>query len=294
MWIVPRGWWDFFQGINMITVGRWAGRAVICGMIRYRSTAIRSLLTAAAIFACIPLPGVAEEMGSTAPRDKKIVLVGDSTIASGNGWGNAFARLLAPGVECINMGRGGRSSKSYRKEGHWKKALEAQPGWVLIQFGHNDQPGKGPDRETDARTTFRENLARYVAEARAAGAKPVLVTSLTRRNFNSAGKIDPQRLEPAVDSQAGVVIKDSLTDYVEAAKAVATEHKVPLIDLNGRSVSLMNQLGPQAAAVFDPKTKDPSRHDKTHLSPEGAKKTADLVADEIRLHVKGLEKMLLP
>ncbi|RYD30747.1 MAG: lysophospholipase, partial [Verrucomicrobiaceae bacterium] len=109
-------------------------------MIRYRSVPIRCLLTIAAVFACIPSPGLAEEAGNPVPREEKIVLVGDSTIASGNGWGDALAKLLKPGVECINMGRGGRSSKSYRKEGHWEKVLELQPGWVLIQFGHNDQP----------------------------------------------------------------------------------------------------------------------------------------------------------
>ncbi len=244
--------------------------------------------------AALVMPSVMKAEEEVVPKEKRIVLVGDSTIASGNGWGDALAKSLKPGVECINMGRGGRSSKSYRKEGHWKKVLESRPGWVLIQFGHNDQPGKGPERETDAKTTFRENLTRYISEARASGAQPVLVTSLTRRNFNAAGKIDPQHLEPAVDSQAGALIQDSLTDYVEATKTVAAEQKVPLIDLNARSVRQMNELGPQAATVFDAKHKDPNRIDKTHLSPEGAKQTAALVADEIRLNVKELEDLLLP
>ena len=248
------------------------------------------LATAAPALVFLGSISLAEE----ARAASRIVLVGDSTIASGNGWGDALAKLLKPGVECVNMGRGGRSSKSYRKEGHWKKALEEKPDWVLIQFGHNDQPGKGPGRETDPDTSFRVNLARYVAEARAAGVKPVLVTSLTRRNFNSHGKIDPLKLEPAVDSQAGGVLPDSLNNYVEATKAVASEQKVPLIDLNGRSVRQMNELGPEAAVVFDAKHKDSKRIDKTHLSPEGAKRTAALVADEIRKNVKGLDELLLP
>ncbi|MBI3878004.1 MAG: rhamnogalacturonan acetylesterase, partial [Verrucomicrobia bacterium] len=181
------------------------------------------------------------------PVAERVILVGDSTVASQSGWGDAFAKRLAPGVECQNLGRGGRSSKSYRAEGHWKKVLEAKPGWVLIQFGHNDQPGKGPERETDAKTTFRENLARYVSEARASGAKPVLVTSLTRRTFNAQGKIQP----------------DLLADYAEAARAVAAEQKVPLLDLNARSIEQMNQLGPEAAVAFDPKAKDSTKPDKT-------------------------------
>jgi lysophospholipase L1-like esterase len=225
-----------------------------------------------------------------APAAKRIILVGDSTVASKSGWGDAFAKHCKPGVECLNMGRGGRSSKSYRDEGHWQKVLDAKPDWVLIQFGHNDQPGKGPKRETDAKTTFRENLLRYIAEARAIGAKPVLVSSLTRRNFNAQGKIDAGHLESGDDAQAGGKRPDFLNDYVEAARAVAAERKVPLIDLNARSIEQMNQLGPEAAAVFDAKSKDPAKPDKTHLSAEGAMKTADLVAEEIRRKVPDLAK----
>jgi pectinesterase len=219
----------------------------------------------------------------------RVALVGDSTVASKSGWGDAFGKLLAADVQCLNMGRGGRSSKSYRTEGHWKKVLAAKPDWVLIQFGHNDAPGKGPERETDAGTTFRENLARYVAEARASGAKPVLVTSLTRRNFNAQGKIDPQHLEPGMDNQTQASTPDFLNDYVEAARAVAAGQGVPLIDLNARSVEQMNRLGLQAAAAFDAK-----RADKTHLSAKGAGETAKLVADEIRKNVPELARLLKP
>lgn len=226
-----------------------------------------------------------------APTTERIVLVGDSTVASKTGWGDAFATLLAPNAECINFGRGGRSSKSYRDEGHWVKALEKKPTWVLIQFGHNDMPGKGPKRETDPKTTFRENLARYVKESRETGAKPVLITSLTRRNFNAQGKIDPANLVSSADDQ-GVTTPDRLSDYAEATRAVAAEQKVPLVDLNSRSIEAMNQLGPEAAAIYDPKTKDPAHPDKTHLSAKGANETAKLVADELRKNAPELAKLL--
>lgn len=186
------------------------------------------------------------------------------------------------------MGRGGRSSKSYRQEGYWEKALATKPTWVLIQFGHNDMPGKGPERETDAKTTFRENLARYVREARTAGATPVLVTSLTRRNFNPQGRIDAQKLESSTDSQ-GKISPDYLNDYVRATRAMAAEEKVPLIDLNARSIEQMNQLGPAAAARFNPRP-----NDRTHLNSEGAMETAKLVAGEIRKNVPELAKLLAP
>jgi len=47
-------------------------------------------------------------------------------------------------------------------------ALEAKPHDVIMQFGHNDCPGKDSDRETDPATTCRDNLARECTEAHAA------------------------------------------------------------------------------------------------------------------------------
>jgi lysophospholipase L1-like esterase len=155
---------------------------------------------------------------SAAPEEQavhtRVILVGDSTVAPRGGWGDAFAKLLAPGVECRNLALGGRSSKSYRDEGHWKKVLEAKPDWVFIQFGHNDQSG-------------------------------------------GTGN-------------------DGLAEYVAATRAVAATEKIPLIDLNARSIALMNEIGPEAAVSYDLK-----KGDTTHLSPVGAEKTAALVAAEI-------------
>ena len=165
----------------------------------------------------------------------RIALAGDSTVTDQSGWGPGFAARLGPDAECLNLARSGRSSKSYINEGHWKKLLDAKPDIILIQFGHNDQPGKGPERETDPGTTYREFLARYVDEARAIGARPILVTSLTRRHFTPEGKI-----------------RSDLGPYAEAVKAVAAEKKVPVIDLHARSIELLERLGPQAARSSTP------------------------------------------
>src|SRR5438067_5585325 len=138
----------------------------------------------------------------------RIVLVGDSTVTDKQGWGPGFKALLKDDGECLNLALGGRSSKSYRDEGHWDEVLKTKADYVLIQFGHNDQPGmnKGPARETDANTEYRANMKRYVEEARAAGMKPVLVTSLTRRQFRDDGKIH-----------------STLVPYVDVVKQIAAE-----------------------------------------------------------------------
>src|SRR5580692_2265506 len=115
----------------------------------------------------------------------KIVLVGDSTVNDEGGWGEGFRWSLTEGggpmFEVINLAKNGRSSKSFRDEGLWAPALAAKPDFILIQFGHNDEPGKGPERETDPATTYRANMTRYIEEARAASAIPILVTSIVRR-----------------------------------------------------------------------------------------------------------------
>jgi len=112
-----------------------------------------------------------------APTKVRIVLVGDSTVNIGGGWGASFCALTTANVDCVNVARNGRSSKSFYNEGLWKGALDKHGDYILIQFGHNDMPGKGPDRETDPETTYAANMRRYIQEARAAGARPVIVTS---------------------------------------------------------------------------------------------------------------------
>lgn len=215
----------------------------------------------------------------TAQREKvRIVLVGDSTVHDNGGWGVAFAALLKPEAKCINMARGGASSKSFFDGGDWKRALEKKPNFVLIQFGHNDQPGKGPDRETDPKTTYREYLQKYIEQARQAGAQPILVTSMARRTFSSDGKIT-----------------SSLTPYVDAMKDLAAEKKVPVLDLHTRSIQLLERIGPQAAQAFDPKDpQDPKKVDKTHLSTAGAEAMAPLVIEDLSEAVPALREYLPP
>jgi lysophospholipase L1-like esterase len=193
----------------------------------------------------------------------RIVLVGDSTVNDQGGWGPGFRSVFAPEVEIVNLAKNGRSSKSFRAEGLWKPALDPKPSYVLIQFGHNDGPGKGADRETDPKTTFRDNMSRYIDEVRAAGAQPVLVTSIVRRNFGEDGKIK----------------QDSLLPYVEAVRALAAEMKVPLIDLYALTLAHAERLGPDGCADIDARDAEGKR-DHTHLGPKGRQEIGVMAAQE--------------
>jgi len=168
----------------------------------------------------------------------KIVLIGDSTTAVMGGWGPSFcAKHVTSFAACINLARGGRSSGNYRTEGSWALALkEIKSGgfndtYVLVQFGHNDQPGK-PGRSTDLTTEYPANLKAYVEEIRAAGGKPVLVTPLTRRQFKD-GKL-----------------VDDLALWAEATRKVASETETPLVDLHADSYAAVQAMGAAEATRF--------------------------------------------
>jgi len=193
----------------------------------------------------------------------RVVLVGDSTVNDEGGWGSGFRGWFGKGVEVVNLARNGRSSKSFRDEGLWAPAVAGKPDYIVIQFGHNDGPGKGADRETDPQTTFRENMTRYVAEARAAGAQPVLVTSIVRRVFTAEGKIK----------------RDSLVPYVEAVRELAMELKVPLVDLYRETLAQAERLGPDGCAEIDARLPDGKR-DSTHLGPRGREEIGRMAAQE--------------
>ena len=102
-------------------------------------------------------------------RPVKIILIGDSTMTDSAGWGLGFKQFVNDQAEVINLSRGGRSSMSFMKEGRWTNALAMKGDYYLIQFGHNNEPGK-PGRSTDM-PTFVANMEQYVDDAKAIGAK---------------------------------------------------------------------------------------------------------------------------
>ena len=195
--------------------------------------AMRTMIFAEAFLLCSSF-----SMAQVSPKDLpsvRIILVGDSTMAVKSGYGPGFCADLAPQASCIDMAKGGRSSASYRAEGSWAQVMEAlkQKGdfrstYVLVQFGHNDQPGK-PGRSTDLATEFPANLQRYVEDVRSAGAQPVLVTPLTRRSFRNGQ------------------VENSLGAWAEATKKVAAEAGVPVLDLNSDSLAAVQKMGPVEA-----------------------------------------------
>ena len=224
---------------------------------------------------------------SAAEAPVRVILVGDSTMATKSGYGDALCSRFTSAVTCVNLARGGRSTSSFRAEGRWdevERMLKDGAGfkatYVLVQFGHNDQPGK-PGRSTDLVTQFPANMARYAQETRALNGVPVLVTPLTRRTFK------------------GAYLANDLAPWAEATRRAAAQEHAVLLDLNKDSVAAVQSMGQDEADTLavvprppgyglpvDPNKVEPagaakSAFDRTHLGTKGADFFARMVEREL-------------
>lgn len=209
-----------------------------------------------------------------------VFLAGDSTVTDQRAepaasWGQMLTALFEPDVAVANHAESGETLKSFVTELRFDKLLsQMKPGdWLLIQFGHNDQKAQWPQTYADPAITYPAWLRTYIAEARRRGAHPVLITSPERRNYEADGKV-----------------KRTLAEYGEAARKVAREEKVPLLDLQERTVALYEALGEaEAAKLFNDGGKD-----RTHHNNPGAWFLARAVAAEIATQVPELAIHLKP
>lgn len=220
------------------------------------------------------------DLQASAPGKRRIVLVGDSTVAPQGGWGPGFCAAMRPGVECIDDALNGHSTKSFIDEGSWKKALAEHGNVYLIQFGHNDEK-PAEKLHTDPETTFAANLRRMIADVKAEGGQVVLLSPLARRTF-----VDGKPSNP------------SLRVYGDAAKRVAEEEHVGYIDLLTLSEAKL-AMGTQADAdAFDATAhadakaenadKAQPKLDRTHLNREGQKVFGAIVAEAFAKEVPAM------
>ncbi|AGA79318.1 rhamnogalacturonan acetylesterase [Echinicola vietnamensis] len=214
-------------------------------------------------------------------QDITIFMIGDSTMAnkpySGSnpekGWGQVFGLYFNDGVRVENHALNGRSTKSFRDEGHWDKVYQSiKPGdYVIIEFGHNDQKSKSPERYAAPDTDYRNNLIRYIEETYERGGKPVLATPISRRSYEDG------------------VLVDTHGRYSEVVREVAAEYNIPLFDLHSKTVEVIEQFGEEKSKELflhykpgDYERFKEGQEDNTHLSPTGAFKVCDLAVAELK------------
>ena len=212
------------------------------------------------------LLGLTLARGAESHAVYRVALAGDSTMCayppehSCRGWGQYLGEHLMPGAEVLNFAESGRSTRTFLPSAQWRDLLRAKPNLVLLQFGHNDSHAPGKPESTDAATEYRENLRRMIHEARAVGAKPVLITPMHRRVFHADGSLN-----------------DILRPYAEAMVLVAKELEVPLIDLHASSGRLLKELGLAESMRLHANVDT----DKTHFGETGARAMLALVLQHL-------------
>jgi len=222
------------------------------------------------------------------PALPTLYLIGDSTVRNGRGdggngqwgWGEPLVGYFdSTKIRVINRAHGGRSSRTYLT-GDWDRVLEAlQPGdFVIMQFGHNDggpldddQRARGTlrgvgdeSREIDNPITkqhevvhtFGWYLSKFIADARAKGATPMVCSLIPRKIWKD-----------------GKVVRSS--DYAKWAAEIAQRESAPFLDLNEIIAERYDALGPEKVeALFA----DPH----THTSRAGAELNAECVVEALK------------
>lgn len=230
-----------------------------------------------------------------------VFLIGDSTVRNGQddgqgkgaegqwGWGNPIAAYFDKNkINVVNRAVGGLSSRTYLTGGQWESTLAlVKPGdFVIMQFGHND--GGAINDATRARATIKGNgdeteeidnlltkkhevvhtygwyLRKFVADAKAKGATPIICSLIPRKGWDAAGKAGRAK-----------------GTYGGWAEEAARQEKVGFIDLNELAANKYDELGHDAVMKLFP-TVTPDEH--THTNLAGAELNAQLV-------ITGLHKL---
>lgn len=215
-----------------------------------------------------------------ADKRTKVYLIGDSTISvketkayPETGWGMPFAVFFDSTVLVDNRAKNGRSTRTFISENLWQPVLDdlKEGDYVFIQFGHNDESKEKVDRYTTS-DEYKANLTRFIRETRSKNATPVLLTPVSRRKFDTAGRV-----------------VETHEVYAKLVREVADAEKVPFIDLDEKSKELYQQFGAEnSKLLFNQLASGEHPNypegitDNTHFSELGARKVAQIVLKELR------------
>jgi len=240
-------------------------------------------------YALIAITAVAIAIAAFKVQDKPtLYMIGDSTMHNNDkelwGWGTTIKdHLDTARINLVNAATAGRSTRTFIKEGRWAKVIAAiKPGDFLIMgFGHNEgsKPdttkagyrgvlkGIGEDTVTlnwaagpEVVHTYGWYLRKFIREAKAKGATPIVVSMIPRREWDKVtGKIELAN-----------------KDYGLWAKQVAEQEGVTFVDLNGITAAKYDQLThDQVFALFGT--------DHTHTNKAGAVINAQSFVDGLKL-----------
>lgn len=248
---------------------------------------------------------------------KRIFIAGDSTasnydkkVAPRKGWGQELQDKFKDDskILVINAAQSGRSSRSFINEG-WLDKIEKlmkSEDYLLVQFGHNDEKcgGKNVPRDqfdienlgtypNDSKgniqgsedISFQRNLEKHINVANKKNVQVILITPVTRVK------------EPLPITKSTHITSKGLYfgDYSQTVRDTAKANKVPLIDLDSKSIEFLNSLSgdtwKQYWLAVDPekypyysgdKSGSINKPDKTHFQEKGAQKICDIIIEDLK------------
>ncbi|CAE7075130.1 unnamed protein product [Rhizoctonia solani] len=206
----------------------------------------------------------AASFASAAPG---ILLIGDSTVTDGAGWGKGFCADTKGLARCTNLAVSGTTTTTWHGHSTEYQAMltgcKTANTFATIQFGHNDQKVVTAD-------VFATNLENLTKTIKNAGCSPILVTSLARRVFSSSH-----------------TTTDILGPYSNQTIAVANKLGLPLLPLLADSLAYIQKLGKADSMKFN-LDYNTTNKDTTHLNELGSLYFGRIVADEVTSKVPAL------
>jgi lysophospholipase L1-like esterase len=209
-----------------------------------------------------PAPHLAGLGFAAAPNIPTIFVAGDSTVCDWDpalatildplerGWAQELSQYLTPAIAVANYADSGETAGSfYGKFFPPAKAAMRAGDYLFVQFGHNDQKSA-----TDI-ATYQANLMKYITDARAKNATPVLFTPVARKGAS--------------------VANPGFMGLDQQARDLAAAQKVALVDLTSLALAYY-QTVPNKSALFATPTEG------THFTESGATQIADLVAGALK------------
>lgn len=205
-----------------------------------------------------------------APRTPQLFLIGDSTVCDQlgspyTGWGQELPQYLRAGMSVANYADSGESSQTYLDQPQLfptVRPLIRRGDTVLIQLAHNDKQTTEAD--------YRANLTTMIDAIRAEGGRPVLVTPIVRRWFNTDGTLD---------NGTALLVNGLGVDLPAQVRLLAAEKDVPLVDLTVLTRQRVEELGPEGSKAL---YLTDEKRDNTHTSERGATEYAAMVRDALR------------
>lgn len=225
------------------------------------------------------------------PKKTTIFLAGDSTMSiketkafPETGWGMPFVYFWDSSIQVVNTAKNGRSTKSFISEGIWQSLVNqaAEGDYVMIQFGHNDEVKEKTDRYTTP-DEYKNNLEKFIKEARSKKAIPILLTPVSRRKFDENGN--------ALQTHEM---------YSALVREVAQKNDVLLIDMDKKSIQLFQNFGVENSKLLFLKLKQgehpnypDGKDDNTHFNELGARLVAQLILDDVKNKIPALAQHLI-